>query len=127
MTKRLPCPPAPGPLEAYAVLFDDLFGTLAQRRGSRASRSRLDRVPESEHSSAGADRAQWRRNAGMNLGLSQRGSPRGLWSVRRRGRLQGFGGQFAAWADGVGHAQAGAVVEDTEFVVHGVGVDGADR
>jgi hypothetical protein len=29
MTKRLPCPPAPGPLEAYAVLFDDLFGTLA--------------------------------------------------------------------------------------------------
>ena len=47
MTKRLPCPPAPGPLEAYAVLFDDLFGTLAQRRVSRASRSRLDRVPES--------------------------------------------------------------------------------
>ncbi|WP_260695260.1 transposase [Streptomyces sp. IB201691-2A2] len=35
MTKRLPCPPAPGPLEAYAVLFDDLFGTLAQRRGFR--------------------------------------------------------------------------------------------
>jgi len=37
MTKRLPCPPAPGPLEAYAVLFDDLFGTLAQRRGFRES------------------------------------------------------------------------------------------
>ncbi|WP_432190431.1 IS701 family transposase [Streptomyces sp. Tue6028] len=35
MTKRLPCPPAPGPLEAYAVRFDDLFGTLAQRRGFR--------------------------------------------------------------------------------------------
>ena len=35
MTKRLPCPLAPGPLEAYAVLFDDLFGTLAQRRGFR--------------------------------------------------------------------------------------------
>lgn len=35
MTKRLPCPPAPGPLEAYAVLFDDLFGTLARRRGFR--------------------------------------------------------------------------------------------
>ncbi|MEU9411397.1 IS701 family transposase [Streptomyces sp. NPDC048281] len=35
MTKRLPCPPAPGPLEAYAVGFDDLFGTLAQRRGFR--------------------------------------------------------------------------------------------
>ena len=35
MTKRLPCPTAPGPLEAYDVLFDDLFGTLAQRRGFR--------------------------------------------------------------------------------------------
>src|ERR687895_305638 len=32
MTKRLPCPPAPGPLEAYAARFDDLFGTPAQRR-----------------------------------------------------------------------------------------------
>jgi SRSO17 transposase len=35
MTKRLPCPPAPGPLEAYAAHFDDLFGTLVQRRGFR--------------------------------------------------------------------------------------------
>src|SRR6186713_950228 len=35
MTKRLPCPPAPGPLEAYAERFDDGFGTLAQRRGFR--------------------------------------------------------------------------------------------
>ncbi|WP_442816649.1 IS701 family transposase [Streptomyces sp. NBC_01304] len=35
MTKRLPCPPAPGPLEAYAASFDDLFETLAQRRGFR--------------------------------------------------------------------------------------------
>jgi len=35
MTKRLPCPPAPGPLEAYAGGFDDLLGTLAQRRGFR--------------------------------------------------------------------------------------------
>ncbi|WSW97568.1 transposase [Streptomyces sp. NBC_00989] len=35
MTKWLPCPPAPGPLEAYAAGFDDLFGTLAQRRGFR--------------------------------------------------------------------------------------------
>lgn len=35
MTKRSPCPPAPGPLEDYAVRFDDLFGTLAQRRGFR--------------------------------------------------------------------------------------------
>ena len=35
MTKRLPCPPAPGPLEAYAERFDDHLGTLAQRRGFR--------------------------------------------------------------------------------------------
>ena len=35
MTKRLPCPPAPGPLEEYAERFDDCLGTLAQRRGFR--------------------------------------------------------------------------------------------
>ncbi|MFJ9250833.1 transposase [Streptomyces sp. NPDC101776] len=35
MTKWLPCPPAPGPLEACAACFDDLFETLAQRRGFR--------------------------------------------------------------------------------------------
>jgi hypothetical protein len=36
MTKRLPCPPAPGPLEDYATQFDPLFTSLAQRRGFRA-------------------------------------------------------------------------------------------
>jgi hypothetical protein len=36
MTKRLPCPPAPGPLEDYATQFDPLFRSLAQRRGFRA-------------------------------------------------------------------------------------------
>src|SRR5947199_9595962 len=35
MTERRPCPPAPGPLEAYAGQFDPLFGTLAQRRNFR--------------------------------------------------------------------------------------------
>src|ERR671920_1427233 len=35
MTKRRPCPPAPGPLEEYAAQFDDRLGTLAQRRGFR--------------------------------------------------------------------------------------------
>ncbi|WRZ94436.1 transposase [Streptomyces sp. NBC_01007] len=35
MTRRVPCPPAPGPLEAYGARFDDLFSTLAQRRGFR--------------------------------------------------------------------------------------------
>ena len=34
MTKRLPCSPAPGPLEDYAQRFDALFA--AQRRGLRA-------------------------------------------------------------------------------------------
>src|SRR5262249_50881076 len=35
MTRRLQCPAAPGPLESYAARFDDLFGSLAQRRGFR--------------------------------------------------------------------------------------------
>lgn len=35
MTARRRCPPAPGPLEEYAARFDDLFGSLAQRRGFR--------------------------------------------------------------------------------------------
>ncbi|WP_405705905.1 IS701 family transposase [Streptomyces sp. NBC_00069] len=35
MTARVPCPPAPGPLEGYAARFDDLFRSLAQRRGFR--------------------------------------------------------------------------------------------
>src|SRR5215208_5849523 len=37
MTKRRPCPPAPGPLEGYAARFDGLLGSLAQRRSFRAS------------------------------------------------------------------------------------------
>jgi DDE superfamily endonuclease len=35
MTKRSPVNPAPGPLEDYAALFDDLFGARAQRHGFR--------------------------------------------------------------------------------------------
>jgi len=35
MTRRLSCAAAPGPLEAYATRFDDLFSSLAQRRGFR--------------------------------------------------------------------------------------------
>src|SRR5205807_203474 len=35
MTKPVPCPPAPGPLEDYAARFDDLFTRVAQRRGFR--------------------------------------------------------------------------------------------
>src|SRR5919202_751383 len=36
MTARRPCSVAPGPLEAFAREFDDLFGMLAQREGFRA-------------------------------------------------------------------------------------------
>src|SRR5262249_45417776 len=35
MTGRRPCPEARGPLEGYAARFDDLFASLAQRRGFR--------------------------------------------------------------------------------------------
>src|SRR5487761_1245656 len=35
MTARRPCSAAPGPLEGYAARFDDVFGSLAQRRGFR--------------------------------------------------------------------------------------------
>jgi SRSO17 transposase len=35
MTARQPCPPAPGPLEGFALLFDPLFGSLGQRRSFR--------------------------------------------------------------------------------------------
>jgi len=34
-TKRVPCPPAPGPLEDYAHQFDADFASLAQRRAFR--------------------------------------------------------------------------------------------
>src|SRR6266705_2760205 len=42
MTRRLPCPAAPGPLEDYAAWFDDLFGSLAQRLRFFLSESRWD-------------------------------------------------------------------------------------
>jgi len=35
MTRRLPVTPSPGPLEEYAVRFDDLFRARAQREGFR--------------------------------------------------------------------------------------------
>ncbi|MDB5794351.1 MAG: Transposase [Noviherbaspirillum sp.] len=35
MTLRRPCPPAPGPLEDYAVQFDSVFHSLAQRHNFR--------------------------------------------------------------------------------------------
>lgn len=35
MAQCMTCPPVPGPLEEYAHQFDDLFNSLAQRRGFR--------------------------------------------------------------------------------------------
>src|ERR671926_1246821 len=35
MSHRLPVPPAPGPLDAYAQAFDDLFAKRTQRAGFR--------------------------------------------------------------------------------------------
>lgn len=35
MSACLSCPPEPGPLEAYAVQFDPMLKTPAQRRGFR--------------------------------------------------------------------------------------------
>src|SRR5689334_14046546 len=35
MSARQPCPPAPGPLEAFAAQFDSLFGSLGRRRSLR--------------------------------------------------------------------------------------------
>jgi hypothetical protein len=35
MTSRRPCPPAPGPLEAYAANFDQLLRRLLRRHGFR--------------------------------------------------------------------------------------------
>ena len=41
MTARQSCPPAPGPLEAFAGQFDSLFGSLGQRRSFRGYLSGL--------------------------------------------------------------------------------------
>ena len=41
MALRLSCPPAPGPLEAFAVQFDPLLQTRAQRHGFRTYLSGL--------------------------------------------------------------------------------------
>ena len=41
MSARLSCPPAPRPLEAYAVQFDPLLKTPAQRQGFRTYLSGL--------------------------------------------------------------------------------------
>src|SRR3954470_8667710 len=46
MTARRACPPAPGPLEEYAANFDELFASVAQRRGFRQYPAGLLLPPE---------------------------------------------------------------------------------
>ena len=36
MTRRVPCPPAPGLLEDYAAQFDDRLPNVAQRHALRS-------------------------------------------------------------------------------------------
>ena len=55
MSARLSCPPAPGPLEAFAVQFDSFFLTLAQRHGFRTYLSGL-LLPRSVQDPDGASR-----------------------------------------------------------------------
>ena len=90
ITRRRPCPAAPGPLEGYAARFDDLFGSLAQRRGFReylagllALRDRnktltalagAEPVAGAQH--AAVQRLQFCRNCGGILS----GSTPGRWS-----------------------------------------------
>ncbi|MDB5794059.1 MAG: Transposase [Noviherbaspirillum sp.] len=62
MTARRPCPAAPGPLEGYAVQFDSLFHSLAQRRCFRTYLAGLlaprDR-PKTLTALAGAEPNRW--------------------------------------------------------------------
>ena len=56
MTRRLPCPAAPGPLEDYAARFRDLFHSLAQRRGFRGVPGRFAGAAGPEQDADGAGR-----------------------------------------------------------------------
>ncbi len=53
MTARQPCPPAPGPLEAFAAQFDTLFGSLGQRRSFRHYLSGLLAPRDRNHTVSG--------------------------------------------------------------------------
>jgi hypothetical protein len=55
MTARRGCPPAAEPLEDYAARFDDLFASLAQRRGFREYLTGL--LLPSQHEAAGSSSA----------------------------------------------------------------------
>ena len=77
MSARLSCPPAPGSLEAFAVQFDSLFQTLAQRRGFRCVSVRTAAAARPVKDAHGAGR---RRAAGP--GPSGRSAAAAVFPVR---------------------------------------------
>jgi DDE superfamily endonuclease len=112
MTKRLACPPAPGPLEDYAAQFDALFARLPQRRGLRAYLQGL-LLPRDRNKTltclAGAEPlvgAQHGAVQGLQFFLSE--SPWDHEQVNQR-RLELLGGDPAT----APHGQGVLVIDDT--------------
>src|SRR5436309_2555954 len=66
MTRRIACPPAPGPLEEYAARFDDLF-THAALRGGKEGSAAEDTAAQEEQGPAAAGVA---RGAAAGPGLA---------------------------------------------------------
>lgn len=70
MSARLPCSPAPGPLESFAVQFDPLFQTLAQRQGFRTySGGLLMRHPDKIAPPSARRKKNWHRESDALLDL----------------------------------------------------------
>jgi len=95
MTARQPCPPAPGPLEAFAAQFDMLFGSLGQRRSFRHYLSGL-LAPRDRNKTltalAGAEplvQAQSPEVQRLQYFLSEAGWSAEALNARRLGLLQG--------------------------------------
>ena len=106
MSKRLPCPPAPGALEDYAARFDDLFGTLAQRRGLREYLTGL-LLPRDRNKALTA-------LAGMEPIVGAQGAP--------AQRLQFFLSESAWEAEAVNARRLRMLREDPETAPHEQGV-----
>jgi hypothetical protein len=85
VTRRLRVEPSPGPLEEYAVCFDDIFGARAQRRGFRRYLEGL--LPPAERNKTLTALANTEPVAG-----AQRKEAQGLqWFLCEPGRFGRFG------------------------------------